>query len=142
MSWPIAAAQSHRPARRWPPPVSPPAAPQAHGPGTLWSKPGTPCHPPQGRGQPCTLVGELLPSLQDGCLMGRHAQGMHIHGLGLCRRALVSGGFLQARSQAGRLQSPPKGCLSLLAQSSTLAPAPVPAQWDTGPVPRAGRHQR
>lgn len=71
--------------------------------------------------------------------MGRHAQGMHIHGVGLCRRALVLGGFLQARSRAGRLHSPPRGCLSLLAPSPTLAPAPVPAPWDAVPAPGDAR---
>lgn len=52
---------------------------------------------------------------------------MHIHGLGLCRCALVSGGFLQAGSQAGQQQSPPRGNVSR-SRPSAVGHGPAPGQ--------------
>lgn len=134
MSRPIAAARSHRPARRWPspPPVSPS---HQHLEPTTASRVLPATHPGEGASPARHRGGYYHPCGR--CLMGRHAQGMHIHGLGLHRRPLVSGGFLQARSQAGRRQSPPRGCLALLARSSP--PAPRCRASAVGRRPRAGQ---
>lgn len=131
MSWPIAAARSHRPARRRPAPHPPPHVPSQKNP-----KPTAPARFGASRVLPTTHPREALHASEGVIAIPRERRftGRHVHirGQGLCQRALVSGGFLQAGSQAGGLQSPAQGCLSLLAQSSPPAPAPVPA----------GRHQR
>lgn len=121
MSWPVAAARSHCPAPRWPPRVpsrSTPSPQRALEPARC----SLATHP--GKGPACCHP----------CLMGRHVQGMgmamHIHGQGPCQPALVSGGFFHARTG---LQSPPRGCPSVLAHSSP--PSPLPAWWDASPCP-------
>lgn len=72
MSWPIAAARSHRPARRrpapHPPPMSPPKRTPNPRPRHALEQAG--CSPPPTPGKPCTPARELLPSLGNGVSRG------------------------------------------------------------------------